>query len=208
MLEVSNLHLWRGDTHLLRGIGFRLGAGQLLQLTWPNGTGKTSLLRCLAGFLHAEEGVIHWHGLDISRRRQGLYQNLAYLGHETALKQDLTVMENLRLACAMRCGAQPGEIEAQLDRLGLAASARERAVRSLSAGQQRRAALARLGLWGASLWMLDEPASNLDARGQAALTGLLAAHMQNGGSAIVATHLPLAVEGVDGRIWQQPGEAP
>ncbi len=207
MLEVSNLHLWRGDTHVLRGVSFTLGPGQLLQLTWANGMGKTSLLRCLAGFLHAEEGAILWRGTDLSRRREALYRDLAYLGHETALKQDLTVMENLRLACAMRCGVQPEQIQIQLDRIGLVPSARDRPVRGLSAGQQRRAALARLALWDARLWMLDEPASNLDARGQGALTTLLSTHLAEGGCAIVATHQPLAVEGVQSRIWSQPGES-
>lgn len=206
MLEVSNLHLWRGETHLLRGICFGLAAGELLQLTWPNGTGKTSLLRCLAGFLHAEEGVIRWRGADISRRREALYRDLAYLGHETALKQDLSVMENLRLATAMRCGADDTSIAAQLARLELPVTARDRPVRGLSAGQQRRAALARLALWDASLWMLDEPAANLDARGQRALVDLLAEHLRAGGCALVATHQPLDLPGLAGRVWSAPAE--
>jgi heme exporter protein A len=207
MLEVDNLHLWRGETHLLRGIGFSLAPGQALQLTWPNGTGKTSLLRSLAGFLHAEEGRIAWKGHDVSRGREPLYRELAYLGHETALKQDLTVSENLRLACAMRCGVRKGEIEAQLHGLGLAEGAWGRPVRSLSAGQQRRAALARLALWDATLWLLDEPASNLDAGGQDALSGLLREHLASGGMALLATHLPLELPGADNRLWEHPAVA-
>lgn len=210
MLEVHNLHLWRGDTHLLRGIGFTLGAGQLLQLAWPNGAGKTSLLRCLAGFLYAEEGFIRWQGVDISRRRQPLYRDLAYLGYETALKPELTVLENLHLVCAMRRRVGAEQIAQQLQRLGLAPALHGRTVRGLSAGQQRRAALARLALWDASLWMLDEPASNLDAQGQQVLCELLALHLAQGGCAIVATHQPLAVagEGVASRVWAQLGQPP
>lgn len=204
MLEVDNLHLWRGQTHLLRGIGFSVAPGQALQLTWPNGTGKTSLLRCLAGFLHAEEGSIRWRGQDTRHHRDAFHRDLAWLGHETALKQDLTVIENLRLGCAMRCGATSAQIAAQLDALGLEPAARDRPVRSLSAGQQRRAALARLALWDAALWMLDEPATNLDARGQAALVETLRTHLRGGGSAILATHQPLALDGADSRIWAQP----
>jgi heme exporter protein A len=207
VLEISNLHLWRGATHLLRGIGFTLQPGQILQLTWPNGMGKTSLLRCLAGFRHAEEGSIRWRGQDITRTRAGLHRDLAYLGHETALKLDLTVMENLRLACAMRCGAQVEQIHAQLDALGLSAEARDRPVRSLSAGQQRRAALARLALWDAALWMLDEPAANLDARGQAALCAALLTHLRAGGCVLVATHQPLELPQADSRIWAHPAVA-
>jgi heme exporter protein A len=207
VLEVGNLHLWRGETHLLRGIGFELVPGQSLQLTWPNGTGKTSLLRCLAGFLHAEDGHIRWRRADVTRRRDALYRDVAYLGHETALKQDLTVLENLHLACAMRCGVRPGEIEAQLHRLGLPEAAWERPVRSLSAGQQRRAALARLASWDATLWLLDEPASNLDAGGQQALSGLLRDHLADGGIVLAATHMPLDLAGADSRIWEHPAVA-
>jgi heme exporter protein A len=207
VLEVSNLHLWRGHTHLLRGVGFTLKPGQALQLTWPNGTGKTTLLRCLAGFVHAEEGSIRWRGHDLSRRRDALHRDLAYLGHETALKQDLSAMENLRLSCAMRCGASVQAIAQQLDALGLEPGARERPVRSLSAGQQRRTALARLALWDAALWLLDEPAANLDAPGQSALCEALLTHLRGGGSVLVATHQPLALERADNRVWTHPSVA-
>ena len=208
MLEVNNLHLWRGERHLLKGIGLRIAPGQILQLLWPNGAGKTSLLRCIAGFLHAEEGAFRWRGADVTRNRDALYRDLAYLGHDTALKADLTVIENLRFACAMRCGSQPAETSALLTRLGLEAETQQRPVRSLSAGQQRRVALARLALWDATLWLLDEPASNLDAKGQARLAELLTAHLQAGGMALIATHQALSLPGVDSRSWLQPGEAP
>jgi len=192
---------------VLQALSFSLPAGQALQLTWPNGEGKTSLLRCLAGFLHAEEGSIHWRGVDIARHRDPLYRDLAYLGHETALKGDLSILENLRLACAMRCGAADEQIEAQLRRLELPESAWHRPVRQLSAGQQRRAALARLMLWEATLWLLDEPAVNLDARGQAALAELIGDFLQQGGSVILATHSALPLPAASSRIWSRPAEA-
>ena len=105
MLEIANLHLWRGDRHLLKGVQLSLGRGELVQMLWPNGTGKTSLMRCVAGFLHAEEGDIRWKGVATARSRDAFHRDLAWLGYEANLKSDLTVMENLqaRLRDATPC---------------------------------------------------------------------------------------------------------
>ncbi len=153
MLEVSNLHLWRGERHLLRGVNFTLFGGQVLQLLWPNGTGKTSLLRCIAGFLHAEEGELRWQGKPVADDRDGFHWSLAYLGHETAQKGDLTAFENLRFACALRSPFNAERLRSALAGVGLAQIDPDQPVRSFSAGQQRRVALARLSLWGARLWL-------------------------------------------------------
>ncbi len=206
MLEVSNLHLWRGDRHLLRGVNFTLFGGQSLQLLWPNGTGKTSLLRCIAGFLHAEEGDLRWQGKPVNDDREAFHWSLAYLGHETALKGDLTAIENLRFACALRSPPTPDQLHATLAAVGLGQMDPDQPVRSFSAGQQRRVALARLSLWGAKLWLLDEPAANLDAAGQAVLTGMLQSHLQAGGMTILATHQAIELPGADCRLWQLPRE--
>ena len=205
-LEVHKLHLWRGDKHLLRGLTFALDEGTALQLLWPNGTGKTSLLRCLAGFLHAEEGHVRWNGQLVSADRDAFHWDLAYLGHDTALKADLTALENLRFACALRASRSDAELQAALEIVGLAKIDPLQPVRSLSAGQQRRVALARLSLWNARLWLLDEPASNLDAAGQAVLEGILKSHLESGGAAILATHHALGLPQAHCRLWHLPTE--
>lgn len=206
MLEVSNLHLWRGERHLLRGVNFTLFGGQVLQLLWTNGLGKTSLLRCIAGFLHAEEGQVRWQGRPVAEDRDEFHWSLAYLGHETALKGDLTAIENLRFACALRAPQDDVRLRAMLVRVGLGQLDPEQPVRSFSAGQQRRVALARLALWNARLWLLDEPASNLDAAGQALITELLHEHLLSGGMAILATHQGIDLPDADVRYWRTPQE--
>jgi heme exporter protein A len=208
VLEVRNLHLWRGDRHVLRGLAFSLEAGHALQLTWANGTGKTSLLRCLAGFLHAEDGSILWRGTETSSDFAAFCGDLAYLGHELALKGDLTAAENLSFALALRGRPDPAAIVAALAATGLPAGAADELVRRLSAGQQRRVALARLSLWGARLWLLDEPVANLDAAGQAQVVAAILAHLRAGGAAILSTHQPLALPPEHCRIWSTPAELP
>lgn len=208
MLEVSELHLWRGDRHLLRGLNLALGPGQALQLLWPNGTGKTSLLRAIAGFIHPESGQVRWKGQAITADRDAFHRDLAYQGHETGLKADLSATENLRFACALRNGASAGQIQHALVNLGLQGLRADQPVRSLSAGQQRRVALARVLLWDASLWLLDEPAANLDASGQQILCDLLALHLRGGGMAVLAAHQALPLDPAGCRLWRSPAESP
>jgi heme exporter protein A len=204
VLEVRQLHLWRGDRHLLQGVGFDVRAGQALQLLWPNGTGKTSLLRCIAGFLYAEGGEVLWDGQPVARDRESFNRELAYLGHEPALKGDLSAGENLRFSLALRYRVDAAQMQAALQAAGLAHLDPRQPVRSFSAGQRKRVALARLSLWRARLWLLDEPATNLDAAGQAVLTDFLAQHFAAGGAAIIATHQALQLPGMDSRCWPSP----
>jgi heme exporter protein A len=206
LLEVEQLHLWRGDRHLLKGVSFTLEPGELLQLLWPNGLGKTSLLRCIAGFLHAEEGQVRWQGRAVGEHRDAFHWDLAYLGHEGALKGDLTALENLRFACALRTPPSPQRLHAALDEVGLGTIDPDLPVRFFSAGQKRRVSLARLSLWGARLWLLDEPAANLDASGQAVFERQLRSHLAGGGSALVATHQVIELHDARCRHWHQPQE--
>jgi heme exporter protein A len=207
VLEVRQLHLWRGERHLLKGLGFTLAGGQALQLLWPNGTGKTSLLRCIAGFLHAEDGEILWQGERVSRDRDAFHRDLAYLGHQPALKGDLSAGENLRYSVGLRSRAAPERVDAALQIAGLAHLDPGQPVSSFSAGQQKRVALARLSLWGARLWLLDEPAANLDAAGQSVVVDFLQRHLAAGGAALIATHQGLELPGADLRNWSSPAVA-
>jgi heme exporter protein A len=189
-LTAESLHLWRGEHHVLRGVSFRVAAGQCLQVTGANGSGKTTLLRALCGLVPLESGRICWLGRDLSEDPSAFHGELGYLGHDNGLKADLTAAENLRFAARLRRPVQHGEISTALERTGVADSA-DVALRRLSAGQRRRVALARLLLWRGAVWVLDEPGSNLDARGQSLLTELIGAHLAAGGVAVVATHQSL-----------------
>jgi len=186
-LEAVNLHVWRGDRHVLRGISFALSAGEGLQLVGTNGAGKTTLLRTLAALRPPEEGIVRWKGQDVRRELSGYHASLCYIGHEPALKPDLTVLENLRFAAGIRRRVTGAEIGAALARLGRGDWA-HRPTRALSAGQRRRVALCVLLLLQTPLWLLDEPTTNLDAEGQALVVQLLEEHLAKGGIAVAAVH--------------------
>ena len=186
-LTADDLQLWRGEQHVLRGIALAVAGGECLQVTGANGAGKTTLLRALCGLVPLEHGRICWRGREIVQNMAAYHSELNYLGHDNGLKADLTAAENLRYAAALRCRVQARDIAAALERSGVAEAAGQLA-RRLSAGQRRRVALARLALTGGSLWLLDEPGSNLDASGQHLLLQLIVEHLRAGGAAVVATH--------------------
>jgi len=192
LLAAHDLHLWRGELHVLRGLSFSVEAGRCLQVTGFNGSGKSTLLRALAGLLPLESGAIHWRDQDTRRDPHAFHGELAWLGHGTALKGDLSAHENLRFSAGLRRDFGTGEIDAALARVGFPHSD-GRLARQMSAGQQRRVALARVLLLDCALWLLDEPTSNLDTHGQHMFGQILSTHLERGGAAVVATHWPLAV---------------
>jgi heme exporter protein A len=183
-LNVTELACRRGGRRVFEGLSFAVAGGELLALTGRNGSGKTTLLRALASLGRAEAGTIAWAGADI-----------AWLGHLDGLKGDLTVAENIDVAERLR-GVAPDKarIDAALASFDLAPLA-ARPVRTLSAGQRRRTALARVAASRANAWLLDEPLNALDAPAQAALRAVLAAHLASGGLAIAATHAALEIAG-------------
>jgi heme exporter protein A len=193
-LEIENLHLWRGERHVLRGVHCALGAGQCLKLTGPNGSGKTSLLRTLAGLMYPEEGRVRWEGRDVREDLRSFHASMTYLGHEPPLKADLSARENLHYWIGARRTLSAALIDAALGSVGAGALAGQR-VRTLSAGQRRRVALAGLALSAVPLWLLDEPATNLDSDGQQIVADLISRHLTRGGLAVVAVHHPLHVSG-------------
>lgn len=207
-LSVENLHVFRGDRHLLRGLAFAVEAGTCLQVVGANGAGKTTLLRVLAGLLEPESLAMRWRGGACSPRDPEYHATLGYLGHEAPLKADLTGEENVSIMAGLRRQLKPADVGAGLERVGAARFA-DRPVRTLSAGQRRRIALAALWVSGLSLWLLDEPATNLDAAGQALVASLIEEHLQHGGLVVAATHQALDLSasqlgtleiGRDGRV--------
>jgi heme exporter protein A len=190
MLNVAGLHLWRGDRHVLRGVSFVATPGQCLLLTGKNGAGKTTLLRAVAGLLDPEQGEVSWRGNAARKSRDEFHAELAYLGHEAPLKGDLTGRENLRYSIGIRRAVTAGEIHAALERTGAQPFA-DRPVRTLSAGQRRRVALAGVLLTGAVLWLLDEPTTNLDTDGKRLVASLIEEQLAGGGIVVAAVHQDL-----------------
>jgi len=194
-LTADNLHLWRGDLHVLRGLSFSLSQGQCLQVIGANGAGKSSLLRALCGLLPLESGTVRWRGQDARSDLPAFQRQLAWLAHGAGLKADLTPIENLRYAVGMRRHGNDSAIAGALDQLQLDRDSQRRLVRQLSAGQQRRVGLARVLLLQCPLWILDEPTSNLDEAGQQLFADCLQQHLSTGGAAIIATHQLLGLQG-------------
>jgi heme exporter protein A len=187
ILETENLHLWRGERHVLRGVQFSIGAGACLEITGPNGSGKTSLLRTICGLIYPESGRVLWSGEDVRRDLPAFHASLAYLGHEPPLKPDLTARENLRYWIGVRRRVDPDALDAALARVG-ARPWCDRLVRTLSAGQRRRVALAGLALLLVPLWLLDEPTTNLDSEGQQLVGSLIGEQLARGGIVVAAVH--------------------
>jgi heme exporter protein A len=188
VLAGADLTLWRGTTRLFEGLSFALPKGRALVIGGPNGAGKTTLLRVIAGLTMPESGTVTWLDRPLRQELRAGQLRLAFSGHALALKAELTTRENLEFFA--RLAGQSTAVTEVLAATGLAGCA-DLEVRYLSAGQKRRAALARVLLSGADLWLLDEPQTNLDAAGRQFLDDVLQAQLQRGGTVVVAAHQPL-----------------
>lgn len=203
MLEVTQITCVRGSRRLFDNLSFRLEAQQALRILGENGSGKTSLLRIVAGLAPVESGAIAWSGNPIGELGEDYRRELAFLGHTNGLKDDLTPLENLRLALALAgIGADTGSLRGALERQGLEAAA-DLPVKVLSQGQKRRAALARLEFCADKLlWVLDEPFAALDAAAVSRLAAALAKQLQRGGMVLFTTHQEVELHGAAVRSMQ------
>ena len=189
LLEFQALTFERDDWPLFNDLSGTINAGEILQITGPNGCGKTTLLHILATIQPFNTGSLCWLGSDISLCRQQYLSAIAFIGHKPGLKLSLTPRENLQWLAQLQPLTRCTSAEA-LVRIGLAGF-EDVPCHTLSAGQLRRAALATLCMTQASLWLLDEPLTALDVQGIADLEALLLAHVEQGGAVVLSSHQAL-----------------
>ncbi len=181
MLEARALSCVRGGRVLFEDLSFAVATGQLWLLRGANGSGKTSLLRMLAGLSPAEEGEIAWTGEP---------EPALWVGHQVAVSADLTARENLEFMAKLE-GDYMGDVELALDAVGLSGFSETLAGR-LSEGQVRRVALARLSFSARRLWLLDEPLTSLDDASTRWFEERLSRQLERGGAVVMATHRELS----------------
>jgi heme exporter protein A len=182
----------RSERMVFAGLDFQVPRGGALLLVGPNGSGKSSLLRLMAGLIKPFAGRLEWDGEPVRDDPAAHRERIAYLGHQDALKPVLTTAENVRSWVGLV--GRASHAEAALAAMGLA-DLIDLPARFLSAGQRRRAALARVVASGARLWLLDEPTVGLDTASIAALEHALAVHRAAGGIVVAATHLAIDLPG-------------
>ncbi|MXN88409.1 cytochrome c biogenesis heme-transporting ATPase CcmA [Pasteurella canis] len=187
-LKTEKLACQRGDKILFTALSLTVNSGDFVQIEGHNGIGKTSLLRILVGLAQQLEGHIFWNNELIQKQREEYQYNLLYLGHHSGIKPELTAWENLKFYQHISACEQGEEILWQvLETVGLLGR-EDIPAAQLSAGQQRRIALARLWLSKAPLWILDEPFTAIDKKGVQVLTALFERHVQQGGIVIFTSH--------------------
>jgi heme exporter protein A len=195
-LSASNLTVERGGRPIISNLSFALSSGECLAVTGPNGAGKSTLLRALAGFLPLRSGTVSLSPAP----QETLSQEVHYVGHADALKGLLTVTENLQfLAALLDAGLGGLPVADALAKLGLAHVA-DLPVAYLSAGQKRRAALARLLAVYRPIWLLDEPLTALDADARVLVQQIMIGHLSEGGLIVAATHAALDLKGQQLRL--------
>lgn len=187
-LQAHALSCMRGDRRLFYELSLELRSGELLHLQGGNGSGKTTLLRTLCGLFYPDAGYVTWNSKKVRQVSDEFNQSLLYIGHQLAIKLELTPLENLRISCALRGLSFAEDVLWQaLEKAGLR-NFEELPAKMLSQGQRRRVSLACLFVSEAPLWVLDEPFNTLDIQAASLLQGLLSDHIGEGGMVILATH--------------------
>ncbi|MDX1455808.1 MAG: cytochrome c biogenesis heme-transporting ATPase CcmA [Gammaproteobacteria bacterium] len=201
LVQVNNLAVYRGMHRLFAQLSFSASSGEIIHIRGLNGAGKTTLLRCLAGLTLPDDGEIAWFGEPASTRPSGdARAAMTLVGHKDGLKSGLTPLENLRHGDGLRADEPKLTCSEALARAGLA----ERLhvpVGQLSAGQRRRAALARLLSRQTLIWLLDEPFTSLDVDGIAEVTSWMRQHAEDGGLVLLTSHQPLAIGMPVRELW-------
>lgn len=185
-LQLHGLRCFRSQQRLFSGIDLTLSPGELLHVAGENGSGKTTLLRIIAGLHRDYSGEVRWCGTDVRQQWPGFARDLLYLGHQPALKAQLSARENLGWYAA-GAGASVEAVDSALAALGIHAKA-DLPCHQLSAGQQRRIVLARLMFSRQPLWLLDEPFTAIDVKGFAPVVDCLRQHLARGGMVMMTTH--------------------
>lgn len=185
MLTIDNLGFAREDKKIFSNLGLSLSSSSALIVTGKNGCGKTSLLKIIAGISKAQAGKILWNDVDIENFRSDFNSDIQFLGHKNFLKTELTVLENLRFYS--RLNDSELALTAALNFFKLNEFAHTK-VKKLSAGWQKRVMLAKLLCCPKTLWLLDEPSSNLDYEGKILLKGLIKTRVRENGVVILTTH--------------------
>lgn len=186
LLETRDLSCVKDDRVLFEGLNLSLSEGQILLVEGKNGSGKTSLLRILTGLSLPEEGDVLWQGDPISAVGPEYYEQVNYVGHHDGIKRDLTCLENLRLVQAMG-KPRPIDLDDALEKVNLYRFG-ENFVSTLSAGQKRRLAMARLVVTEAKLWIMDEPFTSLDKASMAMFQTMFEQHLDTGGVIVMTSH--------------------
>ncbi len=210
MLEIIKLECQRGDRRLFTDLSFDLDKCELLHLYGHNGCGKTTLMRTVCGLIAQTQGRIEWNGRNVSKQRDEFAAELIYVGHKNGIKDDLTGLENLLIACKLD-GVRVNKQQAwdALERMGLRGH-EDLPARVLSQGQQKRVTLSRLLLTRSPLWILDEPFVGLDLAAVDLLQTVIREHVEQGGMVILTTHQE--VELTSGKVkklrlgWKRDGD--
>ncbi len=189
-LQCQDLACVRGDNLLFEDFNLNVRAGEICQVHGANGAGKTSLLRIVCGLATPERGEVLWCGERLDHRGDTFRSRLCYVGHLNGVKAELSPLDNLEAARSLSPSRADVQTVSALERAGLAGY-EDVPCRFLSAGQKRRVAIARLLMSGAQLWVLDEPATALDADGVAGFQQLLESHAHDGGMVLITSHQPL-----------------